>query len=163
MKTIEVNLYKFSELSDEAKEKAIQRLSDINVDYNWYPYEDATNINLHINSFDIERGSYVDAKFITNPANCAESILSEHGKDCETYKTAKQFLDDLNELTSKFEDIEDCPEDDIEELEDEFLKSICEDYRIMLQNEYEYLSSEKAIIETIEANDYDFLENGELN
>jgi predicted transcriptional regulator len=32
----------------------------------------------------------------------------------------------------------------------------------MLQKEYEYLTSEEAIIETIEANEYEFTEKGEM-
>ena len=35
MKTIEVNLYEFKELSPEAQEKALNDLCSINVDFNW--------------------------------------------------------------------------------------------------------------------------------
>jgi hypothetical protein len=45
-------------------------------------------------------------------------------------------------------------------LEDEFLKTLCEDYRIILSREYDYLTSEAAIIETIEANEYEFKADG---
>ena len=164
MKTKTINLYQFSELSEDAKEKAIQKLSDINTDFDWWSstYEDAKRIGLKITFFDLDRNRYAKGYFIDNATNCAESILQEHGKDCETYKTAKEFLNDLDELTGKFENIEDCPEDDIEDIENEFLKSLCEDYSILLQNECEYLESEEAIIETIQANEYDFDEDGNL-
>jgi hypothetical protein len=36
MRTIETKVYKFNELSDTAKENAIDGLRDINVDYNWW-------------------------------------------------------------------------------------------------------------------------------
>jgi len=165
MKTIQVNLYQFSELSEDAKEKAISKLYDINVDFDWwsYLYEDAKQIGLKIKEFDLDRNRYCKGEFINFPTETAEKILLEHGKDCETYKTAKEFLNDLNELTSKFENIEDCPEDDIEDLENEFLYSLCEDYSILLQKECEYLQSSEAIIETIEANEYYFDENGNLS
>ena len=39
---------------------------------------------------------------------------------------------------------------------------LSEGYRVMLASEYDYLSSEEAIIETIEANDYDFTAEGKL-
>ena len=52
--------------------------------------------------------------------------------------------------------------EDLEDLNKEFLRSLCEDYRIILQKEYEYLTSEEAIIETIEVNEYEFTEEGEL-
>ena len=50
----------------------------------------------------------------------------------------------------------------LQALEAEFLKSILEDYSIILQKEYEYLTSREAVEETIEANDYHFTENGNL-
>jgi len=47
-------------------------------------------------------------------------------------------------------------------LEQEFLKCILEDYRCILSNEYDYLQSNEAVIETIITNDYAFTEEGEL-
>jgi hypothetical protein len=51
---------------------------------------------------------------------------------------------------------------DTEDIDANFLRSLLEDYRIMLQKEYEYLTSEETIIETIEANEYEFTEKGEM-
>ena len=48
------------------------------------------------------------------------------------------------------------------ELEEDFNKSLAGDYLKMLKDEYEYQSSEEAIIETIEANEYEFTADGEL-
>ncbi len=42
-----------------------------------------------------------------------------------------------------------------------FLNSLIEDYSIILQKESEYLMSNEAIIETIEANEYEFKANGD--
>jgi hypothetical protein len=47
-------------------------------------------------------------------------------------------------------------------MEGEFLKSLLEDYRIILSKEYDYLTSRESIIETIEANEYEFDENGNI-
>jgi len=164
MKTKVINLYQFSELSDEAKEKAIEKFRDINVDYNWWDmtYEDAKNVNFNILEFDLDRRCFVKGQFIVSAPDTAELIKVSHGNECETFDTAKEFLTELNELTSKEANIEDVNEDDIEELENEFLQSLCEDYRIILTKEYEYLTSEEAIIGTIEANEYDFDEDGNL-
>ena len=179
MKTKTINLYQFSELSDEAKEKAIEKFRDINVDYNWWDmtYEDAKNVNFYILGFDLDSRCFVKGQFIVSAPDTAELIKVSHGNECETFDTAKDFLTKLNELTSsirshkkssclyisyKEENIEDVNEDDIEELENDFLQSLCEDYRIILTKEYEYLTSEEAIIGTIEANEYDFLEDGSL-
>jgi len=164
MKTVSINLYSFDELSEQAKQKAIESLYDINVSHEWweFTYEDAENTGLKITSFDLDRNRHAKGEFITSAPEVAEKIMQEHGKGCETYKTAANFLKDLNELTGKFENIEECPEDEIEELEEEFLKSLLEDYSIILQKESEYLQSEEAIIETIEANEYFFYEDGKL-
>ena len=52
--------------------------------------------------------------------------------------------------------------DDYKELCEEFQRTICEDYLIILQMECEYLTSEEAVIETIEANEYEFTVDGDL-
>jgi len=53
-------------------------------------------------------------------------------------------------------------ENELQDIEDEFLKSLLEDYSIMLQKECYYKQSKEAIIETIEANEYEFYANGKL-
>ena len=163
MKTVEIKLYKFSELSEEAKERVLTDHYDINLFPEWWDstYDDAAQIGLRITEFDLDHKS-ISGKFIDSAPAVAEAILSEHGKMCETYKTAKSFLSDLDELTGKYPNIEDCHEDEIEALEDDFLHSILEDYRIILDNEYDYLTGKEAVIETIEANEYDFTEDGKI-
>jgi hypothetical protein len=178
MRIKEINVYKFDELSNSAKAKAIENLYDINVDYEWWDsvYYDAAQIGLKINSFDIDRAAYVKGEFTETATEVAELITRNHGQPCETYKTAKLFLNEVKpliELRDNFADNDETTEEEyqnfdnnterIEELEEDFLKSICEDYRIILTKEYAYLTSEEAIIETIEANDYEFDENGNLD
>ena len=51
---------------------------------------------------------------------------------------------------------------ELDDLDSEYLKSILEDYRIMLSKEYDYLTGKEAIVETILANDYEFSEKGEF-
>ena len=87
MKTVTINLYQFSELSDEAKENAIKELYDINVDSDWWnsTYEDAAQINLKIKGFDIDRGSYVNAELIESANNTAELIIMNHGESCDIH------------------------------------------------------------------------------
>jgi len=172
--TTVTNVYSFNELSNEAKQKAISHFCDINVDYDWwnYTYEDAANIGLKITSFDIGRGSYCKGVFANNAYEVANLIIKNHGEICESYKTAQMFINEWNALVSEMSDginkqkvCEDKTNefDDLADyLENEFLKNICEDYRIILQKEYESLTSEKAVIETIEANDYQFTESGEM-
>lgn len=172
-RTIRTKVFKFNELSAEAKKVAIESLWDISVDYEWWEsvYEDANNIGLTINGFDIDRGSFCEGEFDVNGEDAALKILKEHGETCETYKTAQAFLDEIRNIKAttpvlfeegtedEYEDYTDR-EQLIEDAEKEFLDSLCSDYLTMLRNEYEYLTSEENIIEMIEANDYEFHQSG---
>jgi hypothetical protein len=165
-KITETKVWKFDELTEEQKDKAIEKLYDVNVDYNWWEstYEDAANIGLKIEGFDIGRGAYCKGKFTLSAAEVAANIIRDHGEDCETYKTAQSFLNDINPLDVPDDDSDEFSvwEDKMLEREDEFLESLLEDYRIILSKEFDYLTSREAIIETIKANEYEFDENGNI-
>ena len=175
-------LYTFDELTETAKERAIELLSDINVYYEWWDctYEDANTVGITITSFELDRNRHACAT-ICNPQETAQLILENHGIECETYKTAKAFLDEVKPLQDKFdkairiaedysynthsgkiEKLINILESEIEELEEDFKQSITEDYSIMLQHESDYLQSSEAIEETIRSNEYEFTIDGEL-
>jgi hypothetical protein len=172
MEKREYTVYKFNELPKETQEKVVQKYWNINVDFDWSEstYEDAENIGLKIIGFDIDHGGYCKGNFIESARECADKIIKEHGEQCETHKTATEFLKERDQII-------DCAErDDAGEFIDEgtidnlldcveaqFLRDILEDYRIILQKEYDYQTSHEAIIETLEANDYDFTEAGEID
>lgn len=163
MRTIRIKLYKFSELSAAAQKKSIENLSQINVEGEWWNiiHGGAERIGLRITGFDID--NYCNAEFIVNAQDAANNILAKHRETCETYKTAQKLM---IECKAKLESKEGFEEyqfaDEIEELESEFMKSLSETYRIMLNNEYDYLTRKEAIIETIEANGYEFTKNGKI-
>lgn len=169
MRTIKTNVFKFNELTDEAKQKAINNLSDINVTFDWWEstYKDAEQIGLKITSFYLDRNRHAKGEFTLSAAEVAQNIFSNHGETCETYKTAENFMaawqpifnDYMDEQSEKYESRE--SEDEMQEIENDFLNSLLEDYSIILQNESEYLQSDEAIIETIGINDYEFTEDGE--
>jgi hypothetical protein len=168
MRTITATVYKFAELSEQAKQKAIEKLWDINVFHNWweFTYEDAAQIGLKITSFDLDRNRNAKGHFTISAAEVAQNISTNHGETCSTYKTAENFMEDwqpifndyMNEESENYESRE--LEDTLTDMETDFLNSLLEDYSIILQNECEYLQSEAAIIETIEANGYEFTEDG---
>lgn len=168
MRTIRTKVYQFSELSKAAQQKAIEWGSDLNVNFDWWDfiYEDASTIGLKITGFDIDRASYVNGDFTLSPNEVAANIFNEHGEDCETYKTAAKFMKEwqpvfseyMDENSEKYESGD--SENELQDIEDSFLKSLCEDYLKMLRDEYEYQTTEKAIIETIEANEYEFTQDG---
>jgi len=166
MKTIEINLYEFGELSEKAQRHALEEHCDINTDYDWWDsvYMDAETIGACITSFRIDRGNYIDME-IKDSTDTAERILKEHGEVCGTYKIAKLFLDELHVLEKELETgtrDEDCIEEDIEELEDDFCIELETEYLSMLGKEYDWRTSEEAIKETILCNEYDFTEDGEI-
>ena len=166
MRIKETKVYKFDELSEKAKEKALNELYDINIGYEWWDgvYDDAENIGLKLTSFDLDRNRHAKGEFTLSAAEVAANIIRDHGESSETYKTAQSFLDAINSLEMPDDDTDEFTEweNKMLELEDEFLKSLLEDYSMMLQKEYEYLSSEEAIIETINVNEYEFTEDGKL-
>ena len=169
MKQHTVTTYEFDELSPEAREHAIDELWDINVAYDWWDciYEDAENVGLKIAEFDLTT-HYCQGDFIDSARYTAIKILQYHGETCETYQTAKVFLDTLNRFLEaadkdEYGELASLSDDQqVEDMELEFLRSILEDYRILLQKEYDYQTSDEAIIETTRANEYEFTENGEL-
>ena len=135
--TEEHTVYSFDELSKEAQEKAIERLYNINVDYDWWDgvYYDAGEIGLEITEFDLYRRD-IDGKL-------TKAILENHGKTCETYKLAEKWQNKHGE-----------------DNQDEFTKLLLKVYLNILNKDYEYLTSEEAIKETIEANEYEFTKEG---
>jgi hypothetical protein len=173
MKTItrKYKVYEYNELSEDAKEKAIELLYDININYEWYEfiYEDAEQIGLKITSFDIERGSYCRGNLIWDVEEIANAIIKNHGESCETYKTAESYLRDRNAIIDTVERDESGDfihtyelDNKLDKLDREFEYSIFEDYRIILQHEYEYLTSRESIEEMINANEYQFTEDGKI-
>lgn len=185
-------VYKFHELSEDIQKKAIEKLCDINVNHDWWDfvYDDAENIGLKITSFDTSYREEITGDFILNADDCARKILKEHGKleaqeeETGTRKIASEFLEELSCLREKlsglekehdevehtdhdladslYDKIKDT-EEEIETLEKEFKNDLLREYLSILRKELDYLLSEEAIIETIEANDYDFREDGSID
>ena len=174
MKTVEVNYYKFHELPKTAQQRAIENLWDINVDYGWweFTYDDAEDIGCRISGFDLDRGESIDFELNDYFHNIIDSIKEQHGKACNTYKLATEYEQAQAKLVESFsngintEVVEEGNEYDYDKqmnsLEESFREELANCYLSMLHNEYEYLTSEKAIKETILANDYYFEEYGNL-
>ncbi len=174
MRILKTKVYPFTELSDEAKKKAIQECCEFNVNYEWWnsDCDNAKNVKLKLTSFDLDGDRHCCGEFIEYADDTANKIIAEHGGNCETSLTALQYIADRKCLVIKYSDgvtTDEVTEDNeydfnnnLVDLDEEFLRSILEDYSIMLQKQYEYLMSEEAIIETIEANEYEFTEAGEL-
>jgi hypothetical protein len=169
MRIMETKIYQYDELSDKAKEKARDWFREASSGDEWWEstYEDAENVGIKISGFDINRGNYCKGKFISGAEETAWKIEKEHGETCETFKTAKAFLKERDRI------VDEAPKDEnrefesereldaaLNECESDFLRSILEDYRILLQKQYEYVNSDECVEETIRANEYEFEESG---
>ena len=162
MREITVKLYQYSELSEDAKEKARQWFREgYNGSFEWEGIqEDAENVGLEIHELDQHRTNR--GEFTTSALECAEKILKDHGKDCEIYKMVEKYVGELRRI-AKLEDEEEYSpvlNEEKENTEHEFLHNLLEDYRIMLDHNIEYQNSDEVVVENIEANEYEFTENG---
>ena len=99
----------------------------------------------------------------------ARLIVENHGEMCDTRKLADEYLKDHDKIIDEAEKDEDGELSDeyavdklLDEIEKEFARALGEEYLSILRQEYEYLTSEEVIKETIEANDYDFTEEGRI-
>lgn len=171
MKTIEIKLYKFDELPEDIQDKVVQNYSDINTAYEWWSFtcEDAKQIGIEITSFDLDRGNYCELDNIKDLTTVADLIIENHGENTDTYKLAETFLKERDEIIDSAERDENGDfvdeyqvDSGLDDLEDSFKKDLSECYLSMLKKEYEYLSSDDAIIETIRVNEYDFTADGKI-
>lgn len=170
MTTIELKLYSFSELSKKAQQKAIAHYHDINVDYDWwdFTYDDAGRIGIELTGFDVGYRQEIEGKLTESVRDICESILKEHGEQGDTYKVAKKYMEKIQVIVVR-EKLLNTDEDEAKEMiqqaiedqiQDDFKKDILQCYWNMLREDYEYRLSDEAVKESIEANDYEFLEDG---
>lgn len=171
-----ITLYKFSELGEKAQEKALEKLYDLNICHDWWDHviEDAAAIGLDIWEWCLDKGEIKGG--LNEPLlDVCKLIRTHHGKQTETFKTAKSFHRAYIKAFLKWKASQDATvvdwkpkewfgefeyEDEAVEVKEDFTKALLECYRILLEREYDYLTSREAIIETIEANQYLFTEDG---
>jgi len=160
MRTIELKVFTFDELSEEAKKRALQTNRDVLVESDWWEsdfYDAKETADMDIKEFDIFRGS-ITSKIITSCKQSAQKVLENHGDSCATYSIAKKFLSDLDSLESQPDTAK--TEVLIEDLEDRYKTDMEKQYLRMLDTSYDYLLSDAAIIEFLVDNEYEFLEDG---
>jgi hypothetical protein len=155
MRIAKVEVFLFSELSEEAQEKAINKYRESALDYDWYEpiYEDARTIGLEITSFDCYKHK-IKGKFVKEPESVAHKILYNYGDSCETYGVAVRFIKAALGLDKEGEAFSDLTES--------FRRDLLRSYLRALKQEAEYLQSDDAVRETIDANDWEFTEDGRL-
>ena len=181
MRDMNVTVYKFSELSEEAQERAIDELRSVNVDYDWYEctYDTIRTagklIGLDIDRiyFDTNLYCIFDAEY-RYVRGAVKSIQSEfprmtdlHGVARDLQALQRRYFYSLrcNVASQRDTNSYQCFRFG-EDYECEDLGDIIDDFahwaRILLRDEYKYLTSDEAVKEMIEANEYEFTEAGNL-
>ena len=178
-------LYQFSELSDKAKQRAIEKLCDINTDFDWweFTYETITTaarclgIVCRVEGFDLDRGQSIELRGgYSYRKGWRAALAHEFGGD-----TLAALVKIGEELQSAQRRAFYCASIDLSPVRhgtaytvySKFGAYVTDDLMdalrsfehwalTLLRREYDYLTSEEAIIETIEANEYEFDENGNL-
>ena len=181
MREITVKAYKFDELSEAAQERALNDLRWVNVDGDWYEdvyYTIRTAgklLGLEIDGiyFDTYLYCTFDASY-EYARGAVKAVKAEFPQDTELHGIAKDLqalqkrhfyslscavreARDMNQY-SCFRFGEDYECEDLGDIIDDFAHWA----RILLCDESEYLTSDEAIKEMIEANEYEFDEAGKL-
>ena len=185
VRTVDRTLYTIDELLGDpaAKDKALNHFWNLNVDHDWWEhiYEDAATIGLQITGFDLGNRKSITGRLTESLRNCCALIRKHHGKDCDTFKTARQYLKGYAKAFAAWRacELEACPEEyedyspsdwlgefdplgECEDIEEDFKKALLQDYLSMLQREHDYQTSEEQVLESVRANEYLFTEDGEL-
>lgn len=175
MRTIEIQVYKFNELDEQTKLKVIEDNIYINVGLDWWDctYETLRECGIKVNSFDIGRRQECEIDFYDDYFEVATNIVDTFGEAMCIAIDAKNFIKDRDALVKKYgegneidgysvkdEFIMEFDEEEAD-LATEFERELSEEILNWLRQEYEHLTSEEAIIEMIEANQYEFTKEGE--
>jgi len=164
METITLNLYKVSELSGKIQSYVLDKYRDVMTDYQWWDfiYEDAQRIGLEISSFDIYYRT-ISIEYTENADVVAQNILKDWGEGTELNRLANDFIQHYTKLKEQqtFDEYGYSEQDDdIDDAEKEFLHELGEEFLSILTSDYEWRTSDEAIMEYLEDNQYMFTENG---
>ena len=172
MRTIRTKIYKFAELSEDAKKKSVKNFLNSNeYSFAWEKTkENAEQIGLIIKYLDDRHGNA--GEFSESAISTGNQIIENHGASCDTYKTTKQFLSDYDSLVEKYSDginknkVTEGNEyefdNEADELESEFMQSLLFDYKSIYEQELDYEYSDEYATEMIEANEYEFTKDGKI-
>ena len=180
MREMNVTVYSFDELSEAAQERALNAFRCSNVEFNWWEDTFGTIRTagklLGLEIGDIHFDAYLYCIFDANyeyARGAAKAVRNEFPQDTKLHDVARK-LQDLQKrhfyslscavtegrTTNRYscfrfgEDYE-C---DLGDIIDDFARWA----QILLRDEYEWLTSDEEVKETIEANGYEFTEEGKL-
>ena len=185
MKTINVKVYQFNELSDHARQVAMDNYMEHYMDY-WYDYvvEDMKPIDLYLEEFDIYR-NYCKIRFQQEAEDTAQAIIEEGyagtlkeiveewqedvNNALKSYSKYDEYIDWINDRGFTEDDFdfddwllyESGYAEDKESMDLDFLKQLSDYYLQRLHDDYTYYTSESYIEDFYDRNNALFLESGE--
>ena len=166
MKTIEITLYKFDELSEEAQQTAIRSYQTQADYYDWWDniYRNAKEVGVAIDSFDVYR-NYISVSFMLMAHDVANALIFFWGADSDIGEVSQAFLDKREVLYKKYAGDEASTYNEKlyeaeDELVDDFHSDVSDYFRNQLRSELEWLESEEYIRGFLSDMDYDFTEDG---
>lgn len=190
-------VYSFEELSDAAKEKAIDRYREHGLDYDWWDavYENAKNIgalmgiridNIYFSGFSYQGdGACFEGEYEYQKGS-VKAVMDYAPQDKKLHTIVKRLQREQRKnfygLSAHVEhkghyshefctviDVSDNRDnapwrvaDDVAEEIKDLLRDFMNWIYRSLEKEYDYLNSEEVISKLLIANEYDFLDNGEL-
>ena len=197
MKENIVLTYEYKELPEEIKEKIIENLRDINVDYDWWKYTieyqtqqleeygiskadiqftgffsqgdglsftgsvdlvklmEMTGLSKDYPRFyQLTKDEEIDASAYLTRINHRYAHSKTVRLEVEYYRYAYDDYADDEELVQQAEQIEAAL--------NEWRLDKCREFYNQLEKDYDYLISDESVIETIEANEYEFTIDGKI-
>jgi len=180
MREITVKVYTFAELSEAAKERVLNAFRDVNVEFNWwndsYDMIRTAGKLLGLDIGDIHFDTYFYCIFKADyeyVRGAVKAIQAEFPHATDLHDVARKLQDlqkrhfyslscavregrGMNQYSCfRFGEDYEC---DLGDIIDDFAHWA----RILLRDEYEYLTSDEAVKGMIEANEYEFTEEGKL-
>ena len=181
METRTYNVYSFKEASEELKEKILDNYRYINVDDSfWYTQDEIYNeitkdygivIDMNNVTFDLDRDSFVAFDtynhgqeknwtipiYIKNVKKFCKKAKVRYKKDIDISIQHEHFVGSY---------IQNYVETDYIEAEEKFndcLQAMLEEILKELKRQYNYLTDDEAVIETLICNEYMFNEQGKID
>jgi rubrerythrin len=171
-----ITAYQYDELSPEAQEAAIESMSDINVEHDWWMYDEIYNeiakdygveIDMKGVSFDLDRGAYVafdtynhsksanwkSPIFIQNPELFCQKAGVKYNQENSIGIDHQHYAGGViaNTITTDYAE-EEALQKCLDNMLNEILKA--------LSTDYEHLTSSEGIADTIRSNEIEFTVDG---
>lgn len=184
MKTIRINIYSFNELSETAKQKAIETVRESYYEYNDFldwaiddcallepPHKELTtlfggnyNFPLLKNNrkiyFSLDRNRYIDISNAMEVTNRVQ-FLTWLGLGSELIDKVEYNIEPDSIDIYSYEDLSDSEIEAVENATEKF-KEHCQTVLNRIETAYEYRFTDEAIIDDIEANEMEFLIDGSM-